>query len=491
MLARKFGVSLLLLFGLISSAGVAQISPGTSFVEDIDATVVELLDTYSVPGAAIAVIDSGRVVHIKSYGVEDYDTGAPVTNKTRFRIGSISKTFTAWGVMSLVEDGLVDLEAPIDTYLTRWKIPPSQYDATRVNIRRLLSHTAGTSVEYYDGYLEDEPLPSLVELLNGKYREEEKVVLIQAPGVKWTYSGGGYSVVELAVEDITGDTFKDYMQRSTLDPLGLNNTTFDQDSPSATPYDALGTPVEPMRFPALASGGMYSTIEDLSRFAVASLGETGKMQQSVTLSIDSILEMQSPANDTRGGYGLGYSTRLTPEGDAVIGHGAVLEGWHANFAVMPARGKGIVILTNSSSGGNVSTAIRCKWYADIMGPVPQASCNTDIAAVLVKPLKEEGVDAAIEMYRELSTRFDQYHIDEWQLNGLGYDLINAGRLDDAIRIFELNVEYFPNASNPHDSLAEAYLEAGRTEDAVTHFKKSLELDPENQNAITMLQRLGK
>lgn len=460
-----------------------------SFVDTVDNLAHDLIDRYSVPGAAIAVVDSGRVVHIRGYGVESNRSGKPVSVESRFRIGSISKTFTAWGVMSLVEDDMVDLDAPVTTYLDRWRFPASSYDESKITLRRLLSHTAGTSVEFYDGYEDDEPQPSLIELLDGSFRDYERVEIISNPGIKWEYSGGAYSVVQLAIEDITGETFSAFLNRSVIRPLKLSNTTADQSATAADAHNMVGDVIPHLSYPATASGGLLSSIEDMAAFLVAGLGSAAATTQ-LPLTDDSILEMQTPSPDTRGGYGLGYSTRLTPAGDAVVGHGAAMEGWHANFAMLPARGKGIVILTNSTSGGNVSTAIRCAWYADVMGPIPGGTCKSDIAAMLVKPLKKDGIDSAISLYHELKLREDQYQIDEWQLNSLGYDLLEADRIEDAVRIFELNVQEYPDASNPHDSLAEAYVLINKKEDAIRHYRRSLELDPSNENARTMLTKLG-
>jgi CubicO group peptidase (beta-lactamase class C family) len=305
------------------------------------------------------------------------------------------------------------------------------------------------------------------------------------------YSDGGFAIAELVIEEITGSTFEEYVSNAILKPLGLEDTEYSGLGLTSKPYSAIMTELPVTHVASRAASGLYSTIQDLAEFATASLGETTlPVNQTDVLSKESILFMQTPSPDTRGGYGLGYSTRTTPAGDAVVGHGAASEGWHANVALMPARGKGIIILTNSSSGGNVSTRIRCDWYHDIIGAIPAGACKTDLGARIVKPLLSEGVDAAVDMFRELVSRVEDFNVDEWQLNGLGYDLIEAGRLDDAVRLFEVNVEFFGNETNPHDSLAEAYLLKGDRTKAITHFKRALEIDPTNENARAMLTQLG-
>ncbi|NND71515.1 MAG: serine hydrolase [Rhodothermales bacterium] len=461
------------------------------FVDQLDEIVPRLLDEYSVPGAAIALIENGEIIAMQGYGYADVQNGTPVTENTQFRLGSISKPFTAWALLKLAEDGLVNLDLPADTYLERWEIPSGSFDASRVTIRRLLSHTAGTSVEYFDDYGPTETVPELVDLVSGADRDHHRVELVKPPGLQWLYSDGGYAILEMIVEDVTGSTFEEYVSEKILDGLKISSTGYSASRQLATSYNSVGTRLVEEQYASKAASGLYSTLSDMAAFAAMNLGATASDDfKTDVISEESLLLAQTPAPDTRGGYGLGYSTRLTLAGDAVVGHGAAAAGWHSNFAVLPARGQGIVILTNSSSGGNVTTLVRCSWYQAIIGAMPAGACKTDIAARIVKPLMDEGVEEAIRQFRSLVSRTGEYNVDEWQLNGLGYDLLASGRIDDAVRIFEVNVEFFTSHANPHDSLAEAYMLQGNTEGARTHFQRSLEIDPSNDNARDKLLKLG-
>ena len=155
----------------------------------------------------------------------------PVTPDTVFQVGSISKPVTAWGVMRLVQQGKLDLDAPVDRYLTRWHLPPSPFDADGVTIRRLLSHSAGLNSQDYSP-IATRPLPSLEQSLSGESggvnarRGSDDVRITMAPGQQHSYSNGGYTLLQLAIEEVTGEPFARYMQREVLDPLGMTHSSF-------------------------------------------------------------------------------------------------------------------------------------------------------------------------------------------------------------------------------------------------------------------------
>jgi CubicO group peptidase (beta-lactamase class C family) len=167
-----------------------------------DETVPVWLDEFIVPGAAVAMIENGELRFAKGYGMADESEQIPVTKTTGFNIASISKTVSAWGVMKLVEEGKLKLDEPASTYLTRWELPASEFDASGVTIRRLLSHTAGLSLHGYPGWTLADTLPSIEESLSGKTNGAGDVRLIMEPGTRWQYSGGGYNA---AVDHRGGD----------------------------------------------------------------------------------------------------------------------------------------------------------------------------------------------------------------------------------------------------------------------------------------------
>lgn len=481
------------LFLVFSTVACAQDEPG-SFVASLDRRVSAYLEEFATPGAAVALIEDGEITVTRGYGRADADGEVPVTPETGFNVGSISKTVTAWGVTRLAERGAIELDAPVSRYLSRWTLPPSEFDPDGVTPRRLLSHTAGLSLSGYPGWGPDDSLPGLAASLSGATNGSGDVRLVHEPGTDWRYSGGGYTVLQLLVEEVTGRSFADYMREEVLRPLGMTYSDFeigpDVLAGSSIAFDELASPTPSPRFTATAAAGLHTTVEELARFAAAALvGPAGERSGRDVVSPETVTLITSPAPATEGEYGLGYAISR-PAGDLVlVGHNGGNRGWHASVWVAPETGAGFVALTNGSNGSAVLQQLWCDWVESMTATRP--SCPKPISTALIGTLLAEDVEAAVRRYRLLKAeRPDEYRFDQWELNRLGYALLREDRIQDAIAIFELNVEEYPEASNPWDSLGEAYMVAGDRDRAIEHYRKSLELDPNNENAIRMLERLG-
>ena len=174
--------------------------------------------------AAFRLIENGKL-H------DEYFVGDSVDSETLFQVASLSKWISAWGVMTLVEAGKLDLDAPVATYLTRWTLPESQFDNSKVTVRRLLSHMAGlTDGLGYAGFAPGAEVQSLEESLtraaDASPEADGRVRVGLAPGTKWQYSGGGYTLLQLVIEETSGEAFESYMQRAVFQPLGMNRSTF-------------------------------------------------------------------------------------------------------------------------------------------------------------------------------------------------------------------------------------------------------------------------
>lgn len=223
--------------------------------------------------AAFALIERGRIVHERYASV-----GAPVDRDTLFQVASLSKWITALGVMTLVEDGRVDLDAPVETYLKRWRLPPSGFDNRQVTVRRLLSHTAGLTDDLgYGGFAPGRPVQPLVESLDkaadASPGRDGRVRVGAEPGSEWRYSGGGYALLQLMIEDVTGEPFDSYMRRAVMIPLGMTRSTFvTPETGVATFYDTTGKPAIHYRFAAPSAAGLYTCVADLSRLIAAHQG---------------------------------------------------------------------------------------------------------------------------------------------------------------------------------------------------------------------------
>ncbi|SDC08800.1 Beta-lactamase [Pelagirhabdus alkalitolerans] len=181
-------------------------------IGDVEAKTETLLSKYKIPGAAISMIEDGQVTWMGTFGYADLDVNRKVDQNTVFQVASISKSVTALGVMKLVEDGLINLDDPIENYITRWQLPESEYDQKAITVRGLLSHTSGLSVGGgYPGYASNTQLPTLEQSLSGIGGGSKPVELEHEPGLRYSYSGGGYNLLQLMIEEVTGEDFHSYI----------------------------------------------------------------------------------------------------------------------------------------------------------------------------------------------------------------------------------------------------------------------------------------
>lgn len=305
-------------------------------------TLREAASEGRVGSAALVLIERGKVVAEHSFG-------APVElDATRFRVASVSKAVTAWGVMRLVQDGRIDLDAPALRYLTRWRFPGSERYRDRVTVRHLLSHTAGLDDGLgYAGFPPGVPLQTLEESLTStkdvSFGSPRAVVVTREPGTALAYSGGGYTVLQLVIEEVTRRRFEDFMAEAVLQPLGMTHSAFDCDERDLAPNFDRDLAVLPhRRYTANASVGLCTTPRDLARFVLAFTSP------NAVLSRETLSRMSTAQRGTSGSWGLGL-TRFAPN---VVGHsGGTGPAWGAMFHVSPATGNGMVVMSTGGRGG--------------------------------------------------------------------------------------------------------------------------------------------
>lgn len=332
---------------------------GTRF----DALIPELLVRSPVPGVQIAVIDQGAVAWHGSYGFANLERSKPVTDRTLFNIGSVSKSVASWGVLALVDQRAdLALDSPVQRYLTRWHIPASEFDVSEVTVRRLLSHTSGLSVLPAS---ESFTYPQALEaILSESYGTFGRLRQVRKPGASFEYNNGNYVILELLIEEVTHLAFAEYMQRTVLGPLGMEASTYAPGGDHlATPYDENKRPLPQEHADVgAASGGLYSTAKDLARFVAATmLGPDGSQPGRGIVRPETVARMIAPAEDTQSRYGLGYKMFPVSETLTLIGHDGSNPGWKATFMAAPEKGVGIVVLTDSDVGGSIVADIVCTW----------------------------------------------------------------------------------------------------------------------------------
>ena len=333
----------------------------------LDTVVAACMAGHNVAGIAYAVVKDRAMAFDQCHGLADRERDLPITDETVFCVGSIAKTATALGVLMLAESGRVDLDAPVQRYLTRWRLPASRHDCDGVTARRLLSHTAGLSVSSFaaDGFAPDAQRPDLVDMLSGTNGADQPVLLDEPPGARWRYSGGGFGVLQLMVEEVTGRDFAAHMHSALFEPLGMRSTGFGPPPAlrgrCATPYDTDGACLPQREWVVLAAGGLYSSLADLPVLVTLLAG--GDTNAPVSPAAVTLMgRAVAPAT----AYGLGI--RLAMHGDRTfLNHSGRNPGWYAHLALEPSRGDGLVVLTNSANGALLTQWIADEWQAHALG----------------------------------------------------------------------------------------------------------------------------
>jgi CubicO group peptidase (beta-lactamase class C family) len=304
---------------------------------------------------AIALLDRGRPAH-------DFfaSHGRAVDAHTLFQVASLSKWLTAWGVMALVEEGRIGLDAPVSRYLTRWRLPPGRYDDGAVTVRRLLAHTAGlTDGLGFRGFAPGHAVPSLEQELSrttDALPSADGVVRVGAePGSGWRYSGGGYLILQLMIEEVTREDFNTYMRRRILGPLGMPDSTFVDPDPArlADIFAIDGAHATHYRFAATGAASLYTSVADLRAFLQAQLpGPDDAPAGRGVLAPETLREMGAPQATLFGlpVWGLGVSLYApTAGGGFVIGHdGQNHPAINTTARIDPATGNGIIVLATGS-----------------------------------------------------------------------------------------------------------------------------------------------
>ena len=317
------------------------------FKAQMDKRIPALMKLYEIPGCSVALMKDAEIVWTEAYGYADVESGRVLTVDTPMSVQSITKSVTAWGIMLLAEKGLIDLDTPVSKYLKSWQFPHSGYPVEKITTRRLLSHTAGMPLgDFTDIYAPGEAMPSNRDVMS------KEAVPTREAGEVFSYSNVGYNLLEILIEDVTGQSFSDYIHTEVFLPLGMKSATFEINTATTpyppTGYNLSGKPVPVYLYPSKASGGLFATAHDIARFAAAGLKETP------VLSGESIKQMYEPESYKTGiyglvfeAYGLGHYLEKLPNGLRSVSHGGQGNGIMTHFQAVPETGDAIVILTNS------------------------------------------------------------------------------------------------------------------------------------------------
>lgn len=328
------------------------------------ATLMQRMRHYHSPGVSIAVINRSRLEWARGFGVREAGARDSVTHRTLFQAASLSKPIFAMGVMRLAQDRRLDLDRDVNAYLKSWKVPPSEGWQPVVTLRQLLSHSAGTTVHGFPGYLRAESLPTLVQVLDGDGPANTSPVRVNLlPGTQLRYSGGGTTVAQQLVIDVVGRAFPEVMREVVLDPVGMANSTYAQPLPdSLAPYAATAHPwkARPVEgqwhvYPEMAAAGLWTTPSDLARAGIelqrALAGEPSRL-----LSPKTAKELLTPQPTLQDQIGMGFF--LEGAGDSArFHHAGWNEGFVATMTVYRKGGYGAVVMLNSNEGVDMLSEI--------------------------------------------------------------------------------------------------------------------------------------
>ena len=353
-------------FLLCLSCGLTPLATGTAQtarLDSLDSFVKAQMAQRHIRGLSLAIITDGKIAVARAYGVVDDSSKMPVTPTTLFQAGSISKPVSALGALHLVEAGTLSLDVDVNTKLASWKVPDNPFTTTeKVTLRRLLSHNAGLTVHGFPGYDVSARVPTVVQVLDGAPPANTAPIRVDTtPGAIWRYSGGGFTVMQQMVIDVTGQPFAQFLQKTVLGPIGMTSSSFEQPLPNALAahaaagYYADGSPVRGRWhvYPEIAAAGLWTTPTDLAKWAI-------EVQETLAGRGHGVI---SPAmarqfvTEQKGGSGLGVGVQGTGA-NLRFSHGGRDEGFDAFLIAGAETRDGVAIMINANDNSSMVSRIR-------------------------------------------------------------------------------------------------------------------------------------
>ncbi|MDR6806916.1 CubicO group peptidase (beta-lactamase class C family) [Dyadobacter sp. BE34] len=330
--------------------------------DDLDDFIRNQMRKRGIPGLSLAIIQDGKILKAQAYGFIDKEGKVPVTTNTLFQAGSVSKSVAAMGALCLVEKSKLSLDEDVNLKLKSWKVPDNEFtNDKKVTLRGLLSHTTGLTVHGFPGYAVGAKIPSVVQILDGTAPANTPPVRVDfVPGSRWRYSGGGYTVMQQLMVDVTGADFPEFMKNTVLSPLGMRNSTYQQPlPPELAKMTAIGhynnrSAVEGRWhiYPEMAAAGLWTTSSDLARFAIAVQNAyAGKSGNVLSQAMTRQMLTDQKNRDGLGVFLQGDSATLR------FGHNGRDEGFDALLTASVGKGQGVAIMINANDNSHMMNRI--------------------------------------------------------------------------------------------------------------------------------------
>ena len=473
---------------LVSAGARAQ----DRFKAQLEPIIKEVMAQADMPGFAIAVVEDQKIVYCAGFGLRSLNSKEPMSSSSLFHMASITKPFVATSLMQLWEQGKLDLDSTVVKYLPYFRLADPRYK--QITVRQMLSHISGMpdvrDYEWDKPQYDDGALERFVRSLGDR-------TLIAEPGARMQYSNMAFEVLGDVIAKVSGMTFEDYVKRNILEPLGMNsstllvkqadpalltsphvqNATYEVEVSKVFPYNRMHSP----------SSTLYSNVLEMSRWAMANLNR-GELDGKRILKASTYDLMWKPAGEQFPQIGISWFLNKYKE-HAVVTHSGGDTGFVSNLVLLPDKRIAVVMMSNYD---RAPLRVLTNAALDVaLGLKPEAvALKPPIDRVLFKRITSDGLEAAVKHYYDLKKNQPQaYDFQERHLNSLGYNFLNQGKFKEAIRVFQLNVEAYPNSSNVYDSLGEGFMRKGDKALAIENYEKSLKLDPGNTGAVEALKEL--
>lgn len=461
---------------------------GQSKAEQIDKLLTFCYETGQFNGSLV-VAEHGKVIYKKGFGLANMEWNIPNHANTKFRLGSITKQFTAVLVMQLVEQGKIKLDAPIVTYLPDYPLPAGE----KVTIHHLLSQSSGIKdytnlPNFRNGGIQNVFSPEgLIKLF-------ADLPLGFEPGEKFSYSNSNYVLLGKIIERLSGKPYAQHVQDNIFTPLKMQNSGYYNSSAivksRATGYEKNGEGYINAGYVDMnvtyAAGALYSTVDDLFLWDQALYSSQLLTPKSLNLLFANQVAINKNSYYGYGWY-VGEVSNLTNAKLRIAQHSGNLPGFVTRICRMPSEKNLIVLLDNTTNAPlkEISDAISAILYDK-----PVIMPRISFAKTIFEVMEKQGLVIGVEKIKQLKNS-KAYIIQEVDMNESAYQLLQAGKIQEALEMLKLNAETFPRSGNVYDSLGEGYLKAGNKELAIVNYKKAVEIDPKNDNAKKMLNELTR
>ena len=461
---------------------ITGLTPAQDHFTKIDALLKQYYD-YGLFNGAVLVSDRGKIYE-KGFGMANREWDISNGPDTKFRLGSITKQFTATLILQLVEQGKIKLDGHITDYLPDYR----KDTGDKVTIHNLLTHTSGIpSYTERPDYATDISRNTFTAAdFVKKYASGD---LEFEPGTKFSYDNGGYYILGAIIEKITGKPYEQVLKERIFDPLGMSDTGYDH-LETILPKRATGYGKNPTGFVnsayvdmsvPYAAGSLYSTARDLYKW-----DRSLYTDKVLTAASRDLMFKPNLSN-----YGYGFAISETPVGNAkikVISHSGGINGFATLIVRLVDSQSAIILLSNVEATVSLSRISRA--ITNILYDQPYDSPKRSIAETLMGTYAVKGTDAAIAQYRDIkATKANDYDMAELELTVLASRLLAANKPADAIQFLKLNTEAFPQSANAQVTLGTIYLRNGDKQSALNAAKKALEIDPKSAGALGLMQRI--